>query len=186
MITLENGVFRYGNPDGIIEIESKKNYDIDDYFDNLLTEDCWVLTIPRDTKEMGLFNPHDNELYLIPDELDYGNPYFELFWETDFTFLFASKEQAINFMAKYEGEHADEVRDFYNYLLERIEMEKVVSKYTCLCDLGNQVDEDLYIGLSEIIEAFELPRDIVMATIKSYILNSYREEMEQNRLSLLN
>jgi hypothetical protein len=186
MITIQNGVFRYGSLDGIIDVDYKEVYDIDDYFDNLLTENCWVLAIPNDISEMTFFNAHNNGVFHITDELDYSNEYFEWFWDTESTYLFASKEQAVNFMAEYDGNFASNVQDFYEHILEQIDIEKIVSNYRCLCDLDKKVDEDLYLELSDFVEVQNLPVNSVMATLKSYILNAYRDESEENRLSLLN
>ncbi|TXG36721.1 hypothetical protein [Seonamhaeicola maritimus] len=126
MIKFINGKYKYGNNDGI----SYSIYDeilLDGWTDDELTEDCWILEIPKDISKIHLFNARIEGIEIIPRDYDDHDENRKIFWESFETYVFGSLKKALIFIKNYDGDFKTEIEEFYESI-EESPSEKEISK----------------------------------------------------------
>ena len=86
MIVFKNGKYIGGMWENIINTGDGPFMSCN--WDYMLKENCWVLEIPKDSDEIKLHNPHQIDLFFIPKETDVDNDSYNIFWNSNETYVF--------------------------------------------------------------------------------------------------
>lgn len=182
MIEFKNGEFKGGETKGIVDYDFN-DFSKDDLWRNPINENCWIFVIPNDDSKIGLFNAIESGIDFVPSKADISNEDYELFWCSELTMLFNSQEQALEFMRVYQGPLVDIIRGFY-LLYERDNMiEEAMDGYMSINEINHQSDEHFYKQLSNFVKSKPLNPEIVITTMKSFILDWYRFEIAEQKFN---
>ena len=120
MIQFKRGEFYSGDTASII-VPDFDEHSGDDLFQNPLSKDCWILTIPSFGNRVQLFSAMDTDFNFIPNEHDNTYDNYGLFWESKLTVIFSSFNQALEYIRDYEGPYLEQLEEFFTNLLNPID-----------------------------------------------------------------
>jgi len=176
MIIIRNGnlVSRVNTNITQIDLDAKEN---DVWKNSELTDECWMFMIPTDISNMCLFNAKSNGVeYFVPyGESKYED--YEMFWETELTVLFASEEEAIDYMKNYEGPLAHHIKEYHTCVLEQKVIKETLLKYSCICNVAENSNDELFEEFEEMMFN-HVDSDSFLETMKLFILETYRNDFE--------
>jgi len=144
------------------------------------TEECWMLMIPKDRDKIQLLNAYDNTDGFVP--IDANDEFYDMFWNTEMTFLFASEKSAITFMKSYDGPLSFEINEYYECVLEQIIYRETISRYECMCDLYENADKKLYKQLEKMMYNSSIGLESFLNTMKLFMLESYGNHIEIDKM----
>ena len=178
MIKFENGEFTGGTFDGIFDSENYESLNYNMY-DTLLSEDCWILSFPKDNSGIRVANVCDEDICFIPSIGDIDNFDYDLFWESDITWIFSDIYELHDFALEYAGEHFESVAGIYDYIRKCLEKKEVIGRYMCTCRITEDCDNKLYNELQDLIVEKGVRPDTAFATLKMMLLNQYTIQFEE-------
>lgn len=185
MIKFINGKYKYGNNDGI----SYSIYDeilLDGWTDDELTEDCWILEIPKDISKIHLFNAKLEGIDIIPRDYDEHDENRKIFWESFETYVFGSLKKALIFIEYYDGDFKTEIEEFYESIAESVLVDETIWKFSNLDELDKEFDVDFMNELEELVYSNDISMDSILNSMKLFMLDKYRLGIQEERLSRLN
>jgi|GEM_PF-3348595 len=179
MIVIEKGKLTKNEHQGII------NYNLDEVTtENIkgasFTEECWILMIPKDKGKIQLLNAHDNTDGFVP--INTNDEYYDMFWNTEMTFLFVSEKSAITFMKNHNGPLSSEINEYYDCVMEQIIYRETISRYECMCNLYENVDGKLYKQLEKMMYYSSINLESFLNTMKLFMLESYGNHIELDKM----
>jgi hypothetical protein len=155
MLIFKKGEFVAGNLTGIVHFDFDE-VTSDNWWDYQLSEECWILQIPKDMKEIQIYNAFQNGNHFIPRISEIESEFHDIFWNSNETFVFKSFEQALWFTSVYEGDFKTEVREFHEKVKESILVVETILQFSNLNDLDKEFDVDFMNELEGFVNSMEL------------------------------
>lgn len=184
MIVFKNGKYIGGRRENIIN--ACDGPDIGDKWDCSLKDECWILEIPQDLDDMQLFNPYQIDLFFIPKATDMKDDAYNIFWNSNETYVFDSFGEALKYIANYKGNHEKAVEELYGRILESFLVEETVAQFLNLDELDKDFDVDFMNELEELVYYKDISMNSILTSMKLFMLDKYRLGIQEQRLSRLN
>lgn len=158
----------------------------DNWWDCHLSEECWILEIPKDLTKLDVYNVGKSDIQFIPRISEIDDQFYEIFWNSNETYVFGSFDEALDFISNYEGYYEGDVEDLHERIMESFLVEETVFQFYNLVDLDKEFDLDFMNELEDIVYSKDLNMGTVLNSMKLFMLNKYRHRIEEQRLSRLN
>jgi hypothetical protein len=187
MIEFKKGEFIGGKLFGYREAELNTPTDENDLWYNPISDECWIFTIESENNGVGLFSVVDYQIEFIPSITETDAEHYDLFWKSELTLVFNTKETALDFIRNYEGELKDIIWGAYLLFIKEDSYDEIYNKYIDVDGLDEETNNEFYYKLMEFIMKENYSVSSTLATMKSFILNCYRDEIaEEKQLAKLN
>jgi len=155
-------------------------------WDCMLTEECWILEIPLDANELDLYNAHQNNTFFIPHITEELDNRYDVFWNSNETYVFGSFDEAVEFIDDYQGIYQEEVNGLNMELAEFFLVEETKFQFSDVEQLDKEFDVDFMNELEDLIASQSISMNSVLASMKLVMLSKYRQRVQEQRLSRLN
>lgn len=187
MIIIKNGEIQKCETSDVIYKDADENANtIDNWYDYPLQNDVCILQIPKNSKELKLFEVYGGDLQYIPRVSETDYEFHDVFWNSNETYVFESYQYALNFMSNYDGDFKTEISELNKRLAESQLVDETIRQFSNLDDLAQQFDVDFMNELEDIVYSMDINMDSVLNSMKLFILDKYRSRLEEQRLSRLN
>ena len=183
MIVFKNGEFLGGDLMDIIHINWDDTPDSNTWWNHLLLDGVAVLIIPKNGI-MRLFEVGAENLEFIPRQSEDFEEHHSTFWESLETYVLSDIGRAIQFMKFYDGDFEKEVKEFLAEIQQEILHDEVIEKFQCTCNLSEEANSDFMNDLTQFVQNCSLPTKQVLASMKLYMLNIYKTDIESSNKSL--
>jgi len=169
MITYKNNEFLGGDLMDIIVFDFDDNND--NFWDYALRENCFILHVPKDKSKIRLFHIQSIGIEFMPEKEETDDEFWELFWDSNLTVVFANKAQALIYMKNYVGLWVKEIRSFEKQimLLNDFDIEsKQVHEIGEIEETGEKFpDEELLNEMDTLLGKF-YAHPLFMTTLKQF------------------
>lgn len=190
MLKFIKGEFKGGNVDDMF-ITGYGDVTIDDFWRHQLSEECWILEIPEEIRDIAVYNAWDRDIQYISDyHGDYDDEEcdneYDVFWNSNEAYVFKNFEDAMNFIYGYKGTYEMLVKQLYDSAIESKIDDEAMILYKNTERMSDEVDYCFLDELKRFIDFKKLDDIEMMATLKMVILDSYKVRVKEKRLSKLN
>lgn len=115
------------------------------WFECELKSSCWVLEIPNDCSDrIWLYNAHEKGLFFVPREEEEYDDDYHIFWESYYTVIFSSIEQALKHVGEYKGFREEELKELTEDIKHDVEIKKLGEETSLEEKLAFAVEREYY------------------------------------------
>jgi len=185
MIEFKKGEFIMGELTDIVHFDFDEVTG-DNWWDYHLSEECWILEIPKDLTKLDVYNVGKRDIHFIPRISEIDDKFYEIFWNSNETYVFRCFDEALNFISNYDGYYEGDVEDLHEKIMESFLVEETVIQFSNLEDLDKDSDVDFLNELEDFVDRTELTMDSILTSMKLFMLEKYRHRIQEQNLSRLN
>lgn len=187
MIIIKNGEIQW------CEILEIIQFDIDNdkithetWYDYPLHDEVCILEIPKDSSKLKLYEVYRENLNFIPSILEDEHEFHDVFWNSNETYVFDCYNCAKVFISNYDGDFKSEVNELCESIAEDELVDETIWQFSNLDELDKEYDVDFLNELEELVYSKNISMNSVLTSMKMFMLDKYRQKIQEKRLSRLN
>ena len=158
----------------------------DTWYDYPLQEEVCILEIPEDSTKLKLHEVHEENLHFIPRISDSDDEFYDVFWNSNETYVFECYQYAISFMENYEGNFKSEINELFKDKIESELVYETVRQFSNVNELAEEFDVDFMNELEDIVYSKSISMNSILNSMKLFMLDKYRFGIQEEKLSRLN